>query len=65
MPSSVIKYIFYIKDQQVLRIGYQSGTVYHYFGVPEQVYLDMKSAPSKGSFLNQYIKGHYHYKKIL
>lgn len=64
MPSSVIKYIFYIKDRKVLGIGYQSGTVYHYFSVPEQVYLDMRSARSKGSFLNQYIKGHYRYKRI-
>ncbi|MBX9449232.1 MAG: KTSC domain-containing protein [Taibaiella sp.] len=65
MPSSVIKYFFYIKDREVLAIIYQSGTVYHYFGVPGQVYLDMRSALSKGSFLNQYIKGHYRYKRIL
>lgn len=48
----------------MLRVGYQSGAVYDYLEVPEEVYLSMKAAFSKGTFLNRYIKGKYKFRKI-
>ena len=47
-----------------MTIGYVSGNVYEYKAVPEQVYQEMKTAPSKGEFLNERIKGKYQYKKV-
>jgi len=38
--------------------------VYDYKNVPEEVYLAMKSSFSKGSFLNQHIKGKYEFEKV-
>lgn len=49
---------------QRLRIVYVSGLVYDYKKVPQTVYDEMKAAFSKGTYLNQHIKGHYDYDRI-
>jgi hypothetical protein len=64
MPSSVVSAMQYYPDTGTLRIVYVSGMVYDYKNVPEKVYHEMKTARSKGTFLNQHIKGHYEFKKI-
>ena len=64
MPSSVISFFSYDTAKAVLRVGYVSGRIYDYKEVPEQVYLDMKAAFSKGTFLNEHIKGKYTFQKI-
>ncbi|HEX7844751.1 MAG TPA: KTSC domain-containing protein [Chitinophagaceae bacterium] len=64
MPSSVISSIIYRASSATLRIVYVSGMVYDYKKVPEKVYNAMKTALSKGSFLNKYIKGKYEFEKI-
>lgn len=64
MPSSVVASMEYKADTATLRIGYVSGKVYDYEQVPENVYLEMKNASSKGTYLNRYIKGKYAFKKV-
>ena len=64
MPSSVVAAIRYYPDTSTLRIIFVSGTVYDYENVPEKVYKKMKTATSKGNFLNHHIKGNYDYKKV-
>lgn len=64
MPSSVISFIRYDAESETLRIGYVSGMIYDYKKVPEKVYLNMKAATSKGTFLNKHIKGKYEFEKI-
>lgn len=64
MPSSVISFIHYDVKHKTLRVGYVSGMVYDYKKVPEHVYLNMKAAFSKGTFLNQHIKNKYEFEKI-
>jgi len=64
MPSSVISFIHYDAGKKILRVGYVSGMVYDYKQVPEAVYLDMKAAFSKGTFLNRHIKNKYEFEKI-
>jgi hypothetical protein len=49
---------------QTLIITYVSGRVYYYLDVPETLYKKMKTAPSKGVFLNRQIKGKYEFKKM-
>ncbi len=64
MPSTVVsKYRYYAKSQ-ILRITFVSGTVYDYKNVPEEVYLEMKASFSKGTYLNENIKGSYKFEKI-
>lgn len=64
MPSSVVAHMMYNADTRKLRIIFVSGMVYDYKDVPEAVYLAMKSAGSKGIYLNKHIKGHYNFKKV-
>jgi KTSC domain len=64
MPSSVVAGIKYDKCSRTLRIIYVSGMMYDYKNVPEQIYTAMKTAFSKGTFLNKYIKGRYEFEKI-
>ncbi|HTI90653.1 MAG TPA: KTSC domain-containing protein [Puia sp.] len=64
MPSSVVQAIKYDAPSHTLRVFYVSGSVYDYREVPETVYEKMRTAGSKGEFLNAKIKGHYSFKKI-
>lgn len=64
MPSSVVAHMIYKADTHTLRIIFVSGMIYDYKDVPETVYLAMKSAESKGIYLNKYVKGHYFFEKI-
>lgn len=64
MPSSVIAKYSYDAPTEVLRVVYVSGSVYDYLHVPPSVYVDFKSAFSKGTYLNTHIKGRFDYKKI-
>ncbi|HTE10814.1 MAG TPA: KTSC domain-containing protein [Chitinophagaceae bacterium] len=64
MPSSVIANIVYESRSSTLRVRFLSGAVYEYKKVPVTVYDAMKTAFSKGTFLNKYIKGNYPFKKI-
>ena len=64
MPSSVVAAIKYDAPTSTLRVIYVSGLVYDYKNVPEEIYVAMKTSFSKGSFLNQYIKGKYKFEKV-
>jgi len=64
MPSTVVASVKYEPRSRTLRVIYISGLVYDYQDVPEEVYLEMKSSSSKGSFLNQRIKGKYQFEKV-
>jgi hypothetical protein len=65
MPSTVIATMKYDAALRVLRIRFVSGLVYNYKDVPEEVFLALKSSSSKGTFLNQQIKGKYKYEKVV
>jgi hypothetical protein len=64
MPSSVVAHMNYNSDTRILRIIFVSGMIYDYKDVPASIYEAMKTAGSKGTYLNKYIKGHYEFKKI-
>ena len=64
MPSSVVAAIRYDAVTSTLRVIYVSGSVYDYKHVPEKVYNEMRTASSKGEFLNKHIKPNYEFEKI-
>ena len=64
MPSSVVASIKYLPDKSILRVVFVSGSVYDYKNVPEEVYNAMRTSGSKGTFLNQHIKGHFKFIKL-
>ena len=64
MPSSVIANMIYDAASATLRVVFVSGAVYEYRKVPAAIYNAMKTSKSKGTYLNQYIKPNYSFKKI-
>lgn len=57
--SSMIASIGYETSSSTLEIEFNSGTVWQYFDVPENVYYDMTNSGSLGNFFNTNIKGQY------
>ena len=64
MPSSVVSGMRYDPVSATLRVIFVSGMIYDYKNVPATIYEAMKTAGSKGKYLNKYIKGCYPFKKI-
>jgi hypothetical protein len=64
MPSSVVAAIKYDVPSSTLRVIYVSGAVYDYKKVPQEIYDEMKSAFSKGEYLNKNIKPNYNFERI-
>jgi lysyl-tRNA synthetase class 2 len=57
--SVVIQSFDYDKDDRVLRVGFNNGSIYKYHDVPEKVYQELKSAPSVGQYFNTHIREKY------
>jgi hypothetical protein len=62
-----------IHSTNIKSVGYENGTleiefkthsIYQYFNVPENIYLGLLNASSKGTFLNTYIKDRYRFRQI-
>jgi hypothetical protein len=64
MPSTVIAAMHYYPATSTLRIIFRSGMIYDYKNVPEKVFMEMKAAYSKGTYLNQHIKPVYEFEKV-
>jgi hypothetical protein len=64
MPSTVIADIRYDAEHKKLRIEFVSGMVYEYLDVPAETAHSLKTAGSKGSYLNRHIKGHFAYRRL-
>jgi KTSC domain len=64
MPSTVISNMIYYPETSVLRVFFQSGSIYDYLDVPVSVYQAMKKSGAKGIYLNRYIKDRFQYQKI-
>ncbi|HEX4051779.1 MAG TPA: KTSC domain-containing protein [Steroidobacteraceae bacterium] len=61
MPSNVIRWFNYSSHSRELLIGFRSGREYAYLDVPENVYLAMKRAFSKGEFFNLHVRDRYRF----
>ncbi|MEP7291495.1 MAG: lysine--tRNA ligase [Chloroflexota bacterium] len=61
--STVIRAIAYAPLSHTLEIEFQSGTIYQYFDVPENVYNELNSAVSHGQYFNANIKNSYAYRR--
>ena len=56
MPSSVIAHIYYNAQQKALTVVFNSGDVYVYRHVPENIYKEFTASISKGNYLNRKLK---------
>ena len=64
VSSSNLGWIAYDVSRSTLRVKFQNGSIYDYFGVPLGAYLGLLTAPSKGSELHARFKGVYPYNRI-
>ena len=63
VSSSNLVSVGYDMETKSLVIEFNNGT-YKYFGVPEQIFLDLLDAPSKGIYHHDFIKDVYRFQKI-
>jgi hypothetical protein len=61
VESTVVDAIGY---SRVLEIVFESGRVYQYYDVPEEVFYGMLNAESKGKFFNSNVRGKYTFREI-
>ena len=59
VESSCIAAVGYAEVVSALDVEFSSGAVYRYVGVRQDVYVALMAAPSKGAYLNRYIKSRY------
>ena len=64
VTSSNIRSIGYDTTTETLEVEFLSGWVYQYYGVPEGLYQQIMQTPSKGVFLNQYVKNAFAYSRV-
>ena len=65
VQSSSVSSVGYDRDSSTLELEFLNGSVYQYFGVPESIFNGLINAPSKGTFLDQFVKkAGYSYTRI-
>lgn len=61
VESSVIDAVGYTR---VLEIHFDSGRIYQYYDVPDDIYEGMMAAESKGRYFNAHIRDQFPYQEI-
>ena len=56
VQSSNISSIGFDRGSSTLEVQFLNGSIYQYFGVPESVFDGLMNAPSKGTFLDRFVK---------
>lgn len=64
VASSNIASIGYDEGSETLEVEFLSGTIYQYYGVPQNMHEQLMQAGSKGRFLNTYVKNAYAYSRV-
>ena len=64
VSSSNLASVGYDPKQHILEVEFLGGSVYQYYGVPEQVYHSLMSAGSHGSYFSAYIRTSYQYSQV-
>jgi hypothetical protein len=64
VESTTFATVGYDHAQELLQLEFCSRAVYHYFGVPCAVHAALLCAPSKGSYFNRTIRGHFPYRLV-
>ena len=64
MPSNAVAEIRYDTARERLAVTFVTGRVYEYIDVPVEVAASFRSAFSKGTFFNTYIRDRYDFREI-
>ena len=63
VKSSAVTSVWYKSSIASLVVDYKNGSSYEYLNVPYFVFEGFRSAGSKGSFINKYVKGKFEFNK--
>ena len=64
VSSSNLTSVGYDTERKILEIEFNSGGIYQYFDVPENIHDDLMNASSHGEYFHANIKKYYRYEKI-
>ena len=64
LESTTLATVAYDELQQLLQLEFCSRAIYLYWGVPAIVHQSLLSAPSKGRYFQQAIRGHFPYQRV-
>lgn len=64
VASTNIVSLGYDPQTETLEVEFSVGTIYQYYNVGQAIYDSMMAAPSKGQFLNIYIKNAYPFSRV-
>jgi hypothetical protein len=64
VDSRTVVSIGYDALSETLEIEFKSGSVYQYYNVSESLYTQLTLAPSKGQFVNIYIRNAYPFSRV-
>lgn len=62
VKSTNIKSVGHSREDSILEVEFNSGKVYHYFNVSEELYNSLLEASSVGKFFNKYVKKSHDFK---
>ena len=62
VTSTTINSVGY--SNKLLEVEFKNNRIYLYFNVPEIIFLKLMQSSSKGSFLHEFIRGKYLFKRI-
>ena len=64
VESSSLDSVGYDPRSETLEVEFKNGGVYRYLEVPEEEWRSLRTAESKGSYLNTHIKPSYRYRRL-
>lgn len=64
VASTNISSLGYDPTSETLEVEFTSGAIYQYYNVGTALYDQLMLAPSKGQFLNAYIKNAYPFSRV-
>lgn len=64
VASSSVAAIGYDEGSATLEVQFLDGAVYQYFNVGNELHTQLMAAPSKGQFVNAYIRNAYPYSRV-
>jgi len=64
VTSSNLVSIGYEPTSEILEIEFKAGTVYQYASVPKEVYDELMSSDSHGSYFHRNIRNNYSFTKL-
>lgn len=64
VASSNIVSVGYDEPSETLEVEFQGGGIYQYYNVGSAVFDGLMQAPSKGQYLNMYIKNAFAFSRV-